>query len=481
MSDDANPLIALVRKLAADGCRQIEIAQAVSAANAAAATPIDAHRLNILFVQAMQAVELGRGAPASAAIVPDDFYSVLPQRKYLYIPTRDLWPAESIAAKLGKSQQKYIDDARAVVQMTWHPNEPMVIADRIVADGGWIAQPGVRIVNLYRGPNPISGNAAEAERWRCHLRYIYPDDADHIERWLAHRIQRPGEKINHALVLGGGQGIGKDSLLEPIKHGVGPWNCQEITPGQMLGRFNSWAKSVVVRVSEARDLGDVDRFAFYDHSKVYIAAPPDVLRVDEKNMREHPVFNVVGVIITTNHKTDGIYLPADDRRHYVAWSERSRDDFGSAYWTELWQWYEAGGYGHVVAFLRALDLSGFDPKAPPPQTPAFHAIVAAGSAPEDGELRDVIEAAGSPDALTLAMLIAGADELGLQDLHHELRDRKARRALPHKMERVGYAPVRNPDADDGLFKIAGRRQSVYSRRTLPSADQMRAARRVVTP
>ena len=31
-----------------------------------------------------------------------------------------------------------------------------------------------------------------------------------------------------------------------------------------------------------------NRFAFYDHMKAYTAAPPDVLRVDEKNLREYP-------------------------------------------------------------------------------------------------------------------------------------------------------------------------------------------------
>jgi hypothetical protein len=62
------------------------------------------------------------------------------------------------------------------------------------------------------------------ERWLAHIRKIYPDDADHIIAWLAHRVQRPGEKINHALVLGGEPGIGKDSMLEPVKYAVGPWN-----------------------------------------------------------------------------------------------------------------------------------------------------------------------------------------------------------------------------------------------------------------
>jgi hypothetical protein len=40
----------------------------------------------------------------------------------------------------------------------------------------------------------------------------------------------------------------------------------------MLGRFNGDLKSVILRISEARDLGDVNRFAFYDHMKAYTAA-----------------------------------------------------------------------------------------------------------------------------------------------------------------------------------------------------------------
>ena len=35
----------------------------------------------------------------------------------------------------------------------------------------------------------------------------------------------------------------------------------------LLGRFNGFVKSVILRVSEARDLGDVNRYAFYDHMK----------------------------------------------------------------------------------------------------------------------------------------------------------------------------------------------------------------------
>ena len=184
----------------------------------------------------------------------------------------------------------------------------MVIEGRLIADGGRIHRYGVSCFNLYRPPVITYGNAKDVAPWLDHINKVYGDDADHITKWCAHRVQRPEEKINHALFLGGEQGIGKDTLLEPVKYAVGPWNFIEAKPQQMLGRFNSYVKSVILRVSEARDLGEIDRYAFYEHMKTYTTAPPDVHRVDEKHLREHSVLNVMGVVITSNHKTDGIYL-----------------------------------------------------------------------------------------------------------------------------------------------------------------------------
>ena len=312
-----------------------------------------------------------------------------------------------------------------------------------------------------------------------HVRWIYPNEAQHIIKWLAHRVQRPGDKINHALVLGGEQGIGKDTLLAPAKYAVGAWNFHEVSPVQMLGRFNSFIKSVILRVSEAKDMGsDFDRFKFYDHMKVYAAAPPDVLRCDEKHLREHNVFNVCACIITTNYKTDGIYLPADDRRHFVAWSDATKDDFSAEYWSDLWGWYEREGFAHVAAYLSQLDLSQFDAKAPPPKTEAWHAIVDANRAPEDAELADVLDDMKNPDVVTLAQIVLRA-EIVSTTIADWLKDRKNRRQIPHRMEQCGYEPVRNDGADSGLFVISGKRQVVYGRRDLSLRDRLAAARQLV--
>ncbi len=428
----------------------------------------------------------------------DHFRAYMPAHNYIFAPTGEPWPASSVNARLepiemkgktgepmldkdGKARKQkaseWLDKNRAVEQMTWAPGLPQVIADRLVSDGGWMPKTGFNVFNLYRPPLPIDGDPAKAQPWLEHVKRVYPDDAGHIIRWLAHRVQRPEEKINHAIVLGGSQGIGKDTILEGVKAAIGPWNFAEVSPQHLLGRFNGFVKSVILRVSEARDLGDVDRFAFYDHMKTYTAAPPDVLRVDEKHLREYAAFNVCGVIITTNHKTDGIYLPADDRRHYVAWSPVSREAFSDAYWSDLYRWYhDNGGIGHVAAYLRDLDLSDFNAKAPPPKTPAFWDIVSANSTPEDAELADALDQLGRPEATTIASIAFATSD---QDFRLFLTDRRNSRKIPYRLEQCGYVAVRNSAVADGLFKVSGKRCVIYARHDLTPREQMTAANRLI--
>jgi hypothetical protein len=433
---------------------------------------------------------------AGEGVSLDDFYAYMPQHNYIFAPSRELWPASSVNARVqsvpmlgadgkpvfdhrGKkkmiSANAWLDRHQAVEQMTWAPGLPMLLPNRLISEGGWIDRNGVTCFNLYRAPTVELGNAAEADRWLDHVYRVFGNDTDHIVKWLAHRVQRPQEKINHALVFGGQQGIGKDTLLEPVKDAVGRWNFQEVSPKHLLGRFNGFTKSVILRVNEARDLGEVNRFEFYDHMKAYTAAPPDVLRVDEKNLREHSVLNCCGVIITTNHKADGIYLPADDRRHFVAWSDLSKEDFVRDYWKTLWAWYENGGNRHVAAYLAELNISCFDAKAPPPKTPAFWDIVDVNRAPEDAELADVLEKMGNPDATTIIRIANEAND----DFRAWLKDRKNRRVIPHRLEKVGYTKMRNSDAEDGLWKINGARQAIYVKNSLSVSDRHKAARELL--
>jgi hypothetical protein len=432
------------------------------------------------------AADFNEAMKGAGAVTLDDFVAYREQHNYIFKPTRAVWPAASVDAELpniqllsGKkmSASQWLDTHQAVQQLTWAPGEPELIEGRLTSDGGFIEREGVTVFNLYRAPLPAPGDAAKAGRWSQHVRHIYPDAAGHIIMFLAHRVQRPQEKINHALLLGGAQGIGKDTLLEPVKRAVGHWNFGEASPSDMFASFNRFQRSVILRISEGRDLGDVDRFKLYDRMKTVIAAPPDVLNINEKNLREYYVPNCCSVVITSNYKTDGIYLPEDDRRHYVAYSELRKEDFSKAYWDEIWNWYDGGGYGHVAAYLATLDISPFAPKAPPPKTAAFQAIVDAGRAPEIPEMMDVLDKLGNPAAVTPEQLRGKAPEPFLVWMD----DRRNRRTIPHRLEPCGYVPVRNPDAPShGLWRIGSTSQAtVYAKRTLSYAEQVKAARRLV--
>jgi hypothetical protein len=437
----------------------------------------------------------GGGARRDGVSV-DDFTSYLPQHVYIFGPTGEPWPAASVNARIkpvaaGTEEDPtkrmpasvWLDRNRAVEQMTWAPGHPPLIRDRLVSQGGWILRPGCNTFNLYRPPQVARGDARLAEPWVQLVRTLYPDDAERFIEWCAQRVQRPEEKINHGLVLGGVGGIGKDTALEALKHAVGPWNFSEINPTDLFKPFNEFVKCVILRISEARDMGDVNRYAFYEHMKTLLAAPPDVLRVNEKNLREYVITNVCGVIITTNYRTDALFLPADDRRHHVMWSERKPADFEAGYFDKVWQWYANGGIEHVAAYLATYDLASFNPKAPPPKTPAFWDIVAANRAPENAELADALDSLKkpgterTPDAVTLQQLIDSPHGTALTFL----TDRKYARQIPHRLSEAGYVQHRNGAAKDGLWKLGGRRQVVYVRQELSVRERSDAVQALLGP
>jgi hypothetical protein len=428
-----------------------------------------------------------------------EFVAYSPKGQAIFISTGDLWvmssvddrvPPQALVDSMGnpvfdadgvpktQSASSWLVTHAPVEQMTWAPGEPQIIKDRLMVVDGWITKKAAAAFNLYQPPPalPSWADPAKAERWLNHGRELYPDDFDHICKFFAHRRQRPQEKINHALLLGGDPGIGKDTLVAPLRSAVGPGNFRAISPVVMMGRFNGFNRCVVLQINEVRDLGDVNRFVFYEHMKVYCAAPPETLLTDEKHRGEYYVLNVCGVIMLTNYKVGGIYLPADDRRTYVAWSLKKAVDYPVGHWSAFWQWLEAEGFAHVGAYLQGLDLSNFDPKAPPPKTGAFWEIVNSNRSTDEAELSDIFEQLGNPAAVVVDTVVAKARELNLHSLAMWMEDRKNRGVIPIRFEKCGYTAVRNDAAaSDGLFKIGMHRKVVYARSNLSQQQRLDSA------
>ena len=121
-------------------------------------------------------------------------------------------------------------------------------------------------------------------------------------------------------------------------------------------------------------------------------------------------------------------------------------------------------------------ISKFDAKAPPPKTPAFWEIVRANRTTEESELQDIIDDLGNPDAITLNQIELKASH----DFLQWLLERKNRKAFSHRLELCGYGAVNNESSDDGLWRINGRRQVIYTQSKLPLGAKIKAAEELKT-
>jgi hypothetical protein len=421
-----------------------------------------------------------RQANGVTAISMNDFYLHSEQHKYIYLPTGALWPAASLDERLPwtgkKKPSKTISKTQAVEQMTWFPGQPTMIHDKLLLEGGLIEKQGVLIYNNYRPPDIQLGDAGDVAPFIEHAKYIYPDNFEWIIRWGAYRYQHPDIKINHALVLGGIQGVGKDTLLAPIRIALGHWNCRSLSPAQLMGQFNGYRKSVLLYISEARDLGDVKRTDFYDHTKDLIVSPPETFLCNEKNTHEYQIPNLCGVVLTTNYKAGGIHLPSDDRRHYVCWSNRTLDDFDAEHFDKVWKFYNNGGYQNVAAYLAGLDVSGFDPFKPPPKTEAWHQMVNSSRAPEFADMADALDKLGSPTAVAVQQILnaKSVDE----SFKYWLTEPRNRTRHARRFEECGYVAVPNNDAKDKLWPILGRRQIAYALELYSFSERVEAVQRL---
>lgn len=358
-----------------------------------------------------------------------------------------------------------VDTGLTVEGATWWPGKPRIIENLFVDGRGAQYLKGAATFNAYNPPPPLRDGPVDAKKWVDHVRWMYGDDAEHFFDFCAHAIQRPGEKVNHGIILAGGQGIGKDLALEPLRRAVGPQNYNTIGPDAILGKYNDFVKSVVLIINEVRPFRDGHKTsAFYDLMKPVLACPPHMLAMERKYANVVYVPNVMHVFLTTNHALS-IYIPEDDRRYYVMDTHVEPMPL-EEYYALVW-WYDSGGAENVARWLAARDLSAFSPAAPPPMTQAKQMIIDTSTelraSPTDEVLDQFLEAHGYPDVFFPKDLIDFSfDDSIAKD-----------NSLPHRAKAVGYALVKPQRVlSDGrvVQTKAWRRGEFYSRAAYVKVD-----------
>ena len=200
------------------------------------------------------------------------------------------------------------DGDRQAAEMVWlqGPEALCEQVETITYDPG--LAPGVvtregygRVYNLYtpsRRRARGSGRPEDVAPWLYLLDSMGWEEGDQAREWLLDRfawmVQRPGVKVNHGVVIGGAKGIGKDSMLAPVIEAVGRQNVKTIDGAELLSDFNDYLAQTKLLVCNEIDFGTHrDRRTVAEKLKRVLAAPPDTLRVNAKNVRPYEIPNVV--------------------------------------------------------------------------------------------------------------------------------------------------------------------------------------------
>lgn len=418
----------------------------------------------------------------------DDFIFFAPDSTYIYLRNGSVWTTDkAVDAAIGEKA------ASAAVRKnnlcTGKICEPSLntnfIRNKINRDGELCDSLGDAVYNIYRPPTlqwEKGYNLDAVENYFiAHLKNLFraDGDVDQFLDYMAHRVQKPWEKPRFALVLGGGQGTGKDSAVEWCIPAIGSHNVASISPKDLSGVFNDFATKALVRINEAANLQDTNKWEFNEMLKVLIAGSPDVCTINPKYGKQFQHKMFCGVIITTNHLASGLYIPSDDRRYDVLETatlhEMGLDDekVKKAYFDKMWSWVlnkgEDGFTGkmHIAAFLHLRNISKFSAALGQRKTAAHRRIVSLGLA-GDQWLDDILHELGNPPLIRGDQIFAKAVENGEQAGAIKAR-------MSSTLDRCDYVILQNPNRKDNRWVIKGKRTAVYIKRGLPPPDNIEFA------
>ena len=409
-------------------------------------------------------------APKAGEVPIGNFVYYGPGNNFIYRPTISYWIASAVDAAVSPVNE----DGKIVKASEWlklnqlctsMTCDPALDEDYIKGhdcrEGEIVPVAGAALFNSYRKPTIELGDARLAQPFLEHVQRIFnkPGDADQFLNYMAHRVQKPWEKPRFALLIAGGQGVGKDTAVEMCCPAIGVWNVANIDPAAFESNFNEFAASTLVRISEAANLHEMSKWAFNERTKVLIAGSPDICQINPKYGQKYSVRMFCGVIITTNHLASGIYIPEDDRRYDVIEAATmaemgiTAEDDRRRYFSDLWDWFLNGGANHIAAYLHELDISGFSANNGQRKTDAHRTVIAAGLT-GDQWLDDILDEMGHPTGVRADWVITKAVAAGEKDAD-------VKRKLSNAIGRLGYTIFRKPSTKDGRWKLGGKNVTVY--------------------
>lgn len=235
-------------------------------------------------------------------------------------------------------------------------------------------------------------------RWIAHVQYLFHDPAEAalFMDWCAYVVQKPGGKINWAMVVKGGQGTGKDLCLRPISTILGMHNVSSVTIKDIERDFSEWLEARMIVVEELPRFHKADVYEGLK-SKISVAQPR--MRVNRKKLEPYTIANIQAWILFTNH-ADALALEADDRRFAVLDSAAQKQE--PEYYKGLADLFGSEGFlNRFHAWLMQRDLSAFDAWSPPEASEAKKDMALLSREPGLAWVEDLFEDGGDMEGRVL--------------------------------------------------------------------------------
>ena len=326
-----------------------------------------------------------------AYLQDDDAYFDLQDRRELsrstfnamfrHIGCKSIHNGRKVEASYSFDEQRQDKGAQSLVSVTYAAGSSTIVnRDGLTYGNRWV----------NARPQPVPGDVSP---WLRHVERLVPEkfEREHLLNALAHKVQFPGHKINHAILMGGTHGSGKDTMFAPFFWAIGgdaKRNCSLVKNEDLTSQWGYALECEVMEISELRQADAKDRRALENTLKPIIAAPPELLTVNRKGLHPYYALNRVFVIAFSNERV-AISLPSEDRRWFVIWCEAARLTEREA--LALWNWYKTqNGFQAVAHYLHTRDVSAWNPSAPPPVTEAKQIMIEHGMSTAEAFIVDML-------------------------------------------------------------------------------------------
>jgi hypothetical protein len=180
---------------------------------------------------------------------------------------------------------------------------------------------------------------------------------DFLSKLFAFRVQKPFEKGNICTIFTGGQGVGKDTILEFMQTIIGRKYCS-----MYLSDTEFWEKhdtkkegALMMYLQEA---GVGANRANSNALKSRITSP--YIDINPKGMKSYKVPNMAMYFMTTNESSP-VKMEDDDRRYYLL--KAGKNNVGNIeYWKYIYNNMQTPSWVHSIGkYLENIDISNFDP------------------------------------------------------------------------------------------------------------------------